>query len=411
MKILIMTDSPFIPTGQARVGREIAVGLSNRGFEIGYIGWWHQSSIIPNLPNNIQFWWTNNKLYGEDVFDQVVNYFRPDIVLTIGDFWFLEYISDMNRCRTRRLFQWCSYIPVDGEPLNGGLPPAIIKTIEDIDIPVAYTNYAKDAVLKSVMNEETRNRIRTIYHGIDLKQFKQLEPSLRRKEKEKYGIHDKFMFLNVSRNQSRKNIPELMKAWKIFSELPETKGKVILWPHMNFKDSMGWDIDDMIKAFKLNNQSIMYYKQIAYGANEFQMLKDDELAMLYQISDAFILLSNEGFGLPTFEAMATRVPCILLNHSASAEIGAQGRSHLVDISGSATWVGRFLTEKPVPDVDLTVEGMLKIFRDKKYRDAVATTGFEFVKQYTWDSIVDEWSMLFTEIEIPFIKPMRMEVVV
>ena len=141
MKILIMTDSPFIPTGLGRVGREIAFKLLRAGHEIGYLGWYQHPDIEIKLPPGLRYWYTNNNDYGSDKLDNIVNKFQPDIVLTIGDIWCLNYIPG---CKTRRWFQWCCYIPVDGEPLNGGLPPALVSTIEDIDIPVAYTNYAKE---------------------------------------------------------------------------------------------------------------------------------------------------------------------------------------------------------------------------------------------------------------------------
>jgi len=406
-----MSDSPFIPTGMGRLGRELAIGLAARGHQIGYIGWYHRADITPNLPHNIHFWWTNDNLYGSNILDRVVEQFQPDILLTIGDFWWLWYITDPNVCRTRKSFQWCSYIPVDGEPICGGLPPGIVKTIEDIDIPVAYTNYAKDAVLKSVSDEETRSRLRTIYHGVDTDMFKPLDPKERRLLRQKFGIQDKFMFLTVSRNQSRKNIPQLIQAWKIFSELPEFKDKVIFWPHMYFNDVMGWNIDELLLVNGLKNQSIMYYDQVAHSSSELHMLPNEELAKLYQVADAFILLSGEGFGMPTFEAMATKLPCILLNHSASAELGADGRAHLVPPAGTLTWTGSHLTERPVPDVMASAAAMIKIFKDKKYRDDVAQKGYEFATQYPWSRIVDEWNMLFLSHEMPFIKPINLEVVV
>lgn len=410
MRILLMTDSPFIPTGQAKVGREIAIGLARRGHEVGYVGWFHRPDIFPNLPHNIQFWWTNNGLYGADILDNVVMQYQPDVVLTVGDFWNLAWMTDGNRCQTRRQFQWCSYIPVDGEPLNGGLPPGIIKVVEDIDIPVAYTEYAKAAVLKSVTNQETRNRIQTIYHGVDIDLYKPADPAERRILREKFALQDKFLFLTVCRNQSRKNIPKLFQAWKKFSDMPEFKDKVVLWPHMNFNDPMGWKIDDLLDEMKMRNQSIMYYQQIAYGQSEMHLIPEEELARLYQISDAFVLLSGEGFGLPTIEAMATKLPCILLNHSASGELGADGRACLINQLYGQTWTGGHLTERPIPDTDATVEAFIKIYRDKQYRDSIASAGYEFARQYTWDKVTQDWHNLFLFHEMPFIKPMRMEVV-
>lgn len=408
MKILIMTDSPFINSGQARVGREIAIGLARRGHVLGYIGWWHDANIVPNLPHNIQFWWTNNSYYGSDILDRVIGAFRPDVLLTIGDMWNLDYICDPKYCTTRKYFQWCSYIPVDGEPECGGLPPGIIKTIEEIDIPVAYTEYAKTAILKSVKDRETRDRIKVIYHGVDTNTFHPVDPTERRKMREEIGIDDKFVFLTVSRNQSRKNVPELFKAWKEFSEFPAVKNKSIFWPHMNFKDRAGWDLDDMILTMGLKNNSIMYYDNVAHSENEKSGISEADLARLYQMADAFILLSNEGFGLPTLEAMATRLPCILLDHSASSEIGSGGRSFLIPKSGSLTWVGRYLTEKPVPDIRLAVDAMKTVMFDKKHREEIASAGYEFATRTTWDSVTEDWNGLFNAIEVPFLRSIKME---
>lgn len=409
MRILIMTDAPNLPTGQARVGREIATGLKRHGHDVGYLGWFQVPEIAATAPAGIHYWWTNNSYYGQDILDRIVQTFQPDVVLTIGDFWNLNYIADPNICRTRRRFQWCSYIPVDGEPINGGLPPSIRPIIEDIDIPVAYTNYAKDAVLKSIFDQETRNRLRVIYHGVDTKTFKP-DPSNRVKIREQYGMEDKFVFLSVSRNQSRKNIPELFRAWKIFSELPEVRGKVCLWPHMQFTDRAGWNIDDLLTVLNLRNNSIMYYNQVAHSQSEMMMVPDNEVATLYQIADVFVLLSGEGFGLPIFEAMASNLPCILLNHSACGELGANGRAHLIDVQDSVTWTGSHLTQRPIPRVNDVVDAMLKIYKDSAYRTKMAIAGREFATQYTWDNVLTEWNDVFMSFEVPFIKPMQMEVV-
>ena len=411
MRILLMTDSPFIPSGQARVGREIAVGLAARGHQIGYLGWWHNPNITPNLPYNIQFWWTNDGMYGSNILDKVVNSFQPEILLTIGDFWNLAYITEPITCRTRKYFQWCSYIPVDGEPHGGGLSPGIADVIAEVDIPVAYTNYAKDAVLKSIQDQETRNRISVIYHGVDTKIFKPLDPAARRKMRESYGIDDKFIFLTVCRNQTRKNIPELFKAWRKFIDIPGIMDNVILWPHMNFRDTSGWNIDDLINIYGFKERSVMYYDQMAHPQHDKFGIPETELAALYQMADAFILLSNEGFGLPTLEAMATRLPCILLNHSASGELGIDGRALLVKPEGNLTWIGRYLTEKPIPGEDASVDAMVKVFSNKKLRDETASKGYEFAIKNTWDSVLDEWNALFLSYEMPFLKSMKMEVVV
>lgn len=411
MRLLLMSDSLGIPTGFSRVIRELCFGLQKRGHEIGHIGWFQHSDLPQQQPQGMRCWYTNNQHYGADILDSVVNKFQPDILLTIGDLWHLSYIADPNLCRTRRFFQWLNYISVDGEPVCGGLPPAIRPIVEDIDIPVAYTDYTKNAVLKSIFDQETRNRIRTIYHGVDTNMFKPGDKKKRQEIRAQYGLTDKFVFLTVCRNQSRKNIPELLRIWKKFSELPENKGRVILWPHMYFNDPMGWNIDDLLQVLDLKNQSIMYFDQVAHSGNEMFLLPDERLAELYQIADAFVLLSGEGFGLPTFEAMATRLPCILLDHSASAELGAAGRAELVPVGGSLTWTGSHLTQRPVPDPDAGIKSFNKVFSDKPYRDSIAKAGYDFAVQFTWDRVLDEWGELFLSHEVPFLKPRKFEVVI
>lgn len=411
MRILIMTDSPNIPTGQGRVGREIAMGLQRHGHQIGYIGWFQHPDAPTIPPPGIRLWPTNNSHYGSDILDRVVNSFQPDVLLTISDFWNIWYITDPNVCRTRRYFQWCSYIPVDGEPIGGGIPPGIRNIIADVDIPIAYTDYAKNAVLKSIFDQETRNRIRTIYHGVDTSVFKPLPREERERLRAHYGLQDKFVFLTVSRNQSRKNIPELFRAWKQFAELPETRGRVVLWPHMVFNDPMGWRIDDLMDVLKLRNtNSIMYFEEVAHSYSELVLIPDKKLAELYQLADAFILIAGEGFGLPTFEAMASRLPCILLDSAASSELGADGRAELVPSAGAITWTGGQLTQRPLPSVDAVVASMEKVWRNRQYRQSIAEKGYEFATKHTWQAVTDQWAAMFLEHEVPFLKPKMMEVV-
>ena len=410
MRILFISDSIYIPTGLAKVGRELSMGLAKKGHQIGYINLYHRKDSITHIPPGMICWFTNNNCYGSDVIDSAIIKFRPDILITIGDMWNFAYITDSNICRTRRLFQWCAYISCDGEPFGGGIPPALVPVIEDVDIPIAYTDYAKEMILKSCHDSETRLRLKTIYHGVDASLFKPLDWEERRKLRAAYGIDDKLMFLTVCRNQSRKNIPEMFKAWKIFSAMDEARGNVIFWPHMYFNDPAGWKIGDLLEILKLRNNSIMYYNEVAYAPSEMHLISEIELVKLYQIADVFLLISGEGFGLPTFEAMAANVPCILLDYAASSELGAGGRAELVPVNDSITWTGMHLTQRPIPDSERIVDAMLKLYRNKNLRNDIANKGHEFAVQFTWERICDEWNDLLRGIEIPFLKPLELEMI-
>ena len=173
---------------------------------------------------------------------------------------------------------------------------------------------------------------------------------------------------------------------------------------------MGWNIGDLMDVLKLRNQSIMYFQQVAYSGSEMHLIPDAELAALYQISDAFVLISGEGFGLPTFEAMATKLPCILLDYAASSELGAEGRAELVPSAGSLTWTGSHLTQRPLPEPKDIVQSLLRIFRDRERRNNIAKAGYDFATKYTWDRVANDWDAMFRRHEYPFIGEMKMEVI-
>ena len=76
-----------------------------------------------------------------------------------------------------------------------------------------------------------------IPHGVDCNFFK---PKMNIKP------DDAFVVGTVARNQHRKNIPRLMKAYKTFVEenkLTPKDSRLLL--HMFWEDGMGWNIDYM----------------------------------------------------------------------------------------------------------------------------------------------------------------------
>ena len=69
-----------------------------------------------------------------------------------------------------------------------------------------------------------------------------------------------------------------------------------------------------------------------------------------------------------------------------------------------------MTQRPIPDIDKVLASMKKVIKDKNYRESIAQKGYDFATEYTWERIVNEWSVYFTKKEIPFLSPMEMEVI-
>ena len=394
-KIMIMTDSPLISTGMSRVGREIALGLQRYGHHIVYLGWFSSPSLDNKMP--FKLYRTNNMYYGQDAFDSVFLQEQPEIVLTIGDEWMVNYLNNPQYCSSRQFLKWIMYCPVDGASWNGGIPSTWYDTLRSADYLIAYTEYGRRKILHSL--PELFGQVRVIYHGVDTDVFRPLDKNLIEQKRAEWGLKDKIVFLMVSRNQGRKNIPEFCKAWKKF-KLQRGHENCKFWPHMNFSDAMGWNLKEIFTIYDMW-KDITYFPDIADGSNNLATLPEDVLNLLYNVCDVHCLISGEGFGLPTFEAMACKKPVINLNHSANTEI-TEGRGELVKVKDYIT--GHHSTERPLPDIDDLVDKMHKLAINPELRQQYGEKGYKFAQKYTWRNVCKEWNELIKEIENPLMKP-------
>ncbi len=402
MRILVMTDSPNVPTGMGRVGGEIAMALSNSGHEIVYIAWNKENTLNKTFPFDIIP--VENWNAASDVFDQVIYDRRPDVVLTIGDPWMFSFMANPKKCKSRRFFQWIGYTAVDGECLGGGLPNFWGKIISQMDRVIAYTKYGHDALLKTF--PEIENRLDTISHGVDTKTFFPLSEEERQRARQHFHLEGKFLFLVVARNTGRKNWPELFKAWKIIQD-KECIPDGMLWPHTYFHDSAGHNIENLLHSFKLQEKkTIMYFDEVAQGTGNLNMPPEKDLNTLYNIADCLVSLGGEGFGLPVLEAMATKTPCILLKHSATGDLGANGRGLFIEPSFSVT--GIYLTERPFPNPEDIVNAMWGIKNDKETREGIVNKAYEFSQSHTWEAVGKQWVDYFEQFNHPTKYPMILE---
>lgn len=400
MRICTMSDNPLLPTGQARVHREIATALHNAGHQVTAIGWHRDPPRIYNVPFKVIA--CDNAQFGQDIFDEVILNEQPELLITIGDPWQVSYIIKQ---RMRPTFKWLAYLAVDGERLDGGLPNFWIPVLENADKVIAYIEYGKIAIERTLPC--LLGKVDIIYHGVDNKVFIPYSDEQRKKLRQLHGVDDKFIFLVVARNQPRKNIPEILLAWKRFIANENYKN-CRLWLHMNFKDTQGIDMSGLIDNYRLNDSdSILFFQQIADQSSGIDLLPESKLVDLYNFSDCFVNLCSEGFGLPIIEAMACKLPCILLNHSAPAELGADGRAMFVDIAYNA--LGRYFTERPFPDIDETIRMFKKAYNmSNDQRQKMKDKAYNFAMKHTWEIERQNWIKTVDKIENPFSSQILLE---
>jgi glycosyltransferase involved in cell wall biosynthesis len=413
-RILTVSDNPSIRTGMGRVHKEIALGLHNRGHHVETLGWFSSLHLENKMPFRVHP--TNNQYYGQDVFDDVVAAARPEIVITIGDPWMIAHISDSKRCYTRNRFQWLLYCPIDGATTEEKMPPTWNAILDDADRIIAYTEYGKRIMGNSIPHR--LEDMRLIPHGVDTNVFYPISSeertALRLGVKIDRVIDGKLkkrlVYLVVARNQFRKNIPEIAKAWAQFApDHPDA----LFWPHMVFQDPMGWNLDEVFDIVGIR-KSMGCFDAIAHSPSQLHLMPDHDLNKLYNVADIFLLMSGEGFGLPTIEAMACGKPVILLDHSANTELG-RGRGELVKVGHYNT--GKYCTERPFPDRDDLAKAMDIMYQSEERRQMCGAAAHEFITRgdpnlyggnpLTWDAAVDEWDRLIYDVQHPLSKPIKM----
>jgi len=169
-------------------------------------------------------------------------------------------------------------------------------------------------------------------------------------EKTKKGLNlpDKFI-LYIGSDVPRKNLEHLASAFKgIMNNVPHS---LIL---------VGKSVKGLHK--KLAKKEKIQWKGY---------VSEEELIALYNLADLFVFPSlYEGFGLPILEAQACGTPVLTSNVTSCPEV-AGNSAHLVDPYS----------------IDDIKNGMLKIIKNKDYKEKLIKSGFENIKRFSWEKTV------------------------
>ena len=345
MRIMPVSDSPWAPTGFGTNTKNISAIWAENGHNIGYGGCqnpknekWKTDWPLGQKEKKVEFellpiMHPGQEKFGEKSFDTWLQNFKPDLVFTHLDIQMFSYIGDRMQPSNANIplrndkgkfltpkerkemmdnifkqllkgpkWKLGGIIPIDGQPSI----PKWIDTLKHVQYPVAMSRYGQ-----AVMREDFDGYESTyIPHGVDCNFFK---PKMNAKP------DDAFVVGTVARNQHRKNIPRMMKAYSTFvkeNKLTPKDSRLLL--HMFWEDGMGWNIDYMAKYYDIRE----YLIPPTMG-NLDQGQAPDEAGMvdIFNMIDIFALpTAGEGFGIPTVEAMACGKPIVITNYTTGYEL-------------------------------------------------------------------------------------------
>lgn len=179
--------------------------------------------------------------------------------------------------------------------------------------------------------------------------------------KKKYNIDQEY-FLYLGTLEPRKNIPNLLKAYKQLTL--RYKNSSVLLPQLVIAGGKGWLYDSIFKTaeeLELGNSVIFtgYVEQI-------------DAPKLLSGAKVFVFPSlYEGFGMPPIEAMACGTPVITSNVSS-----------LPEVVGDAGVLVNPLEPQEICDA------MEQLLIDEAFRQKLVAKGLEWVRTFTWNNSAD-----------------------
>jgi len=285
-RILIANDYSGLGTGYGVYGKELLTRLHATGkYEIAEIACYatvtmaedfkkYPWKIYPNSPGpedsqeaKDTFGKNPTNSFGSWRFPMVCAHFRPDIVFDMRDYWMYAFEEV---CLYRPFYKWVVMPTVDSAPQK----PEWLHTFRTMDLVIPYTDWAKQT-----LSEQCGSSINlfseVVNAGVDINTFvptknkKELQQSVFGEDVEITGC--------VMRNQKRKLIPDMLKAYRKYLDTLLEKGDVekynksYLYLHTTYPESGGWDIPSLLLEHNMYDKT--YFTTICMACKEVTATK------------------------------------------------------------------------------------------------------------------------------------------
>lgn len=410
-KVLVLSDASCGFTGFSNVIKHILRDIHATGeYEIIQVGINYDGSgydhkeipynIIPATSGlNPRY----NDLYGRARFLDILSSGDIDIVFILNDMGVVETFSKEIQNIYEKLPKHKKFVTIFYFPVDSGLKTKknwVIKSASVMDFPVVYTEWGKKEV--GMHDPDLLKRLGVCYHGVDLKEFFPLSKEEIKKQKDVLfnknpHLKDKFIILNVNRNQIRK---DYLKTFMAIAELKKRHSNILLIAFAAMQDQ-GGDLHEIASQCGLE-----FGKDFICPENYTSVkgLPVELMNISYNIADCvFSTTHGEGFGLSSLEGLATRKPCVFPGNTMLPEIfGGDGNRGRLIKSGHTPdhfvcyGVNDSSLIRPSIDVMDAVDKLSWVVQGGSEVEAMVERGYQWVSNLDWSMVNKYWIDTFSK---------------
>jgi glycosyltransferase involved in cell wall biosynthesis len=376
MKIFVISDSPYLYTGLARVSKNVIRGLSDAGHEV-VVGGWGWDQLAYPLNDKSQWVYRDDETGKEHIAFplpkdseklliftyEVLKQIKCDAVFTIGDYWDFDGFH-MLKQKLDYSFKWITYYTIESHPIN----EKYIPIFNYMDVIFSPSKYGKE-----VIERDTGNECVYAPYGVDHKCFYRLDEEYIQNQRKIRNLEGKFRFINVSKNQHRKNLPAFMEALKLANEVDD---RIVGYMHTNSEKKVSKQIhlENLVKRFGIQDILSFPNKKLSIDIG----YEDSDLNVEYNCSDALVVSSvAEGFCLPLLEAHACGLPIVGTNCSTIPELCLDSDI----VVNSHKYFTSLEHEVRIIDVDKLAQSMVDISRCS----CCVEKNINFAKGFSWEA--------------------------
>lgn len=407
-KVLWYGDSPLCATGFAQVTRNVLKQLHKTGlFDIDILAinfdgspYNHEEFPYKIHPATSGIRSDYTDLMGRKKLLDMLDRRNYDIVIFLQDtFNMLPIMDKLLKIQEKKKFVMVYYFVID---VINPKREWITKVISKMDYPVSCTQYAKDVCMKF---DPDLKRMSVIEYGVDLNVFHPVETGILTKFKNEAFVSmdakakdgfftNKYVVLNVNRNQIRKDYLSTMLAFKEFQkQVPEA----FLFCLASIKDQ-GGDLFDLAEFVGLTYGKD-WVAPINYTPGDGFPIEDVNL--IYNVADMVISTSSgEGYGLSSIEAMAVKKPVVFPANTSFFEIIGDTRGYLVPTKDYLFFGHQDNNRvRPKINIDKMAETMLYCYQHPEETQQKVETAYKWVLTQTWEMKLVKWMELFNKIKV------------